>query len=122
MDRRHAARECCLQGDDLRAVPGKGGAGAVDKLVRNHRPQLSEWYDALDHSLESVVQAAPDLPEWAVSVAKGELLDWHRTREYLTSAVLDYHHGDTGSRPETVFGNLRYHFSAGASVELVPGL
>ena len=120
VDRRHKARESCLQGEDLREAAAKDGAGGVDKLVRHHRAQLAEWYDALDVLLHSV-QTGPDLPEWATSVAKEELLDWHRTREYLTSAVLEYPHGgDTEPRPETVFGNLSFHFSAG-SVELVPG-
>jgi hypothetical protein len=120
VDRRHKARESCLQGEDLRAVAATDGARGVDKLVRHHRAQLVEWYDALDHLLHSV-QTASDLPEWATSVAKDELLDWHRTREHLTSAVLEYHHGDAEPRPETVFGNLCFHFSTG-SVELVPGL
>ncbi|MFJ6752065.1 hypothetical protein ACIQNI_28340 [Streptomyces sp. NPDC091266] len=120
VDRRHKARESCLQGKDLRAVAAKDGAAGVDKLVRSHRAQLAEWYDALDNLLDSA-QTAPDLPEWATSVAKAELLDWHRTREYLTSAVLEYHHGDTGPRPETVFGNLCFHFTTG-SVELAPDL
>ncbi|MFJ8980202.1 hypothetical protein [Streptomyces sp. NPDC102282] len=120
VDRRYKARESCLQGKDLRAVAAKDGPGGVDRLVRHHRAQLAEWYDALDDLLRSV-QTAPDLPEWAKAAAKDELLDWHRTREYLTSAVLEYHHGDAGPRPETVWGNLRFDFST-VSLELVPDL
>jgi hypothetical protein len=120
VDRRHETRESCLQGENLRAVAATDGAGGVDNLVQHHRAQLAEWYDALDRLLQGV-QSGADLPEWATATAKEELLDWHRTREYLTSAVLDYHHGDDGPRPETVFGNLSFHFSTG-SVELVPDL
>ncbi|MGA5559204.1 hypothetical protein [Streptomyces lavendulocolor] len=117
VDRRHATRESCLQGEDLRAAAAKGGARGVDKLVRHHRAQLAEWYDALDQMLQSVRTSA-DLPGWAEPVAKDELLDWHRTREHLTSAVLEYHHGDTGPRPDTVSGDLCFHLSTG-SLELV---
>ncbi|MBL1086745.1 hypothetical protein JK359_33100 [Streptomyces actinomycinicus] len=118
VDRRYKARESCLQGKDLRSVAAKDGAGGVDKLVRHHQAQLAEWYAALDHLIRSV-QTAEDLPEWAISVAKDELLDWHRTREYLTSAVLEFHYGDAGPRPETVLGNLCFRFST-VAVELVP--
>ncbi|MEU4213709.1 hypothetical protein AB0F13_27700 [Streptomyces sp. NPDC026206] len=78
VDRRHKARESCLEGEDLRAVAAKDGAGGVDKLVWHHRAQLTEWYDALDNLLHSVPTAS-SLPEWATSVARDELLDWHRT-------------------------------------------
>lgn len=37
----------------------------------------------------------------------------------LLIPVLEYHHGDTGPRPETVWGNLRFDFST-VSVELAP--
>jgi len=118
VDRRHEVRESCLQGEDLRAAAAKEGAAGVDQLVRHHCARLTEWYDALDHLLSSV-HADSELPDWAMMMTKAELLDWHRTREYLTSAVLEYHHGNTGPRPETVFGNLRFDFST-RSVELVP--
>nr|WSX75948.1 hypothetical protein OH826_20100 [Streptomyces sp. NBC_00899] len=118
VDRRHETRESCLLGEDLRAVAAADGAGGVDKVVRHHCAQLAQWYDALDRLLLSARTGA-GLPEWATSTAKDELLDWHRTREYLTSAVLEYHHDDNGPRPETVWGNLNFHFSTG-SVELVP--
>ncbi|MFE2944561.1 hypothetical protein ACFXKG_36795 [Streptomyces sp. NPDC059255] len=101
-------------------MAAKHGAGGVDQLVRHHRAQLAEWYDAMDELLRAV-QTAPNLAKWANAVAKDELLDWHRTREYLTSAVLQYHHGDAGPRPETVRGNLRFDFST-VSMELVPDL
>jgi hypothetical protein len=120
VDRRDGARESCLEGKDLRVAAARDGAAGVDTLVRHHRAQLAEWYEALDELLRSV-QTAEDLPAWATSVVQDELLDWHRTREYLTSAVFEYHHGDAGPRPETVFGNLCFHFSTG-SVELVPNL
>ncbi|MFJ2875562.1 MULTISPECIES: hypothetical protein [unclassified Streptomyces] len=119
VDRRQKARESCLQGEDLRAVAAKDGAGGVDKLVRHHQAQLGEWYTALDQLLCSVHTAGDDAPEWATSMARDELLDLHRTREYLTSAVLEYHHGDTGPRPDTVWGNLRFDFST-FCVELAP--
>ncbi|RSS41860.1 hypothetical protein [Streptomyces sp. WAC08241] len=61
--------------------------------------------------IEMRLAPQPDTPNWHV--------DWHRTREYLTSAVFEYHHGDTGPRPETVWGNLRFDFST-VSMELVP--
>ncbi|RZU37607.1 hypothetical protein EV284_2783 [Streptomyces sp. BK022] len=123
VDRRQETRESCLRGQDLRAVAAKDGAGGVDKLVRHHQTQLAEWYAALDQllcSLHTAEDPTEDLPEWVTSVATDELLDWHRTREYLTSAVLEYHHGDSGPRPDTVFGNLRFDFST-VAVELVPG-
>ncbi|MFJ5588336.1 hypothetical protein ACIQCG_01135 [Streptomyces noursei] len=120
VDRREKAREPCLQNKDLRAAAAKSGARGVDRLVRHHQAQLAEWYSALDHLLCSLFAAQPleKLPKWAASVAKDELLDVHRTREYLTSAVLEYHHGDSGPRPETVFGNLYFHLST-VDVELV---
>ncbi|MGW1334557.1 hypothetical protein ACWD7B_09780 [Streptomyces rubiginosohelvolus] len=118
VDRRHEVREGCLTGKDLRVVAAKDGAEGVDLLVRHHRAQLTEWYKALDALLSSV-ESTPDLPGWAKAVAKEELLNWHRTREYMTSAVMEYHHGDAGLRPETVWGNLRFDFSA-TSVDLVP--
>ncbi|MEU4507379.1 hypothetical protein [Streptomyces sp. NPDC024089] len=118
VDHRRKTRESCLQGEDLRAVAAKDGAGGVDKLVRHHQAQLAAWYAALDQLLSSV-HTTEGVPEWVTSMASDELLDWHRTREYLTSAVLEYHHGDTGPRPETVLGNLCFHFST-IAVELAP--
>ncbi|MFB8090627.1 hypothetical protein [Streptomyces sp. NPDC055992] len=118
VDRRSEAREACLQGKDLRAAAAKNGPAGVDRLVRHHCAQLAEWHEALDELIRSV-QTAASLPKWAETAAKEELLDWHRTREYLTSAVLEYHHGDTGPRPETVWGNLCFEFST-VSLELVP--
>ncbi|MFE7129508.1 hypothetical protein ACFVIM_01465 [Streptomyces sp. NPDC057638] len=120
VDRRHQTRESCLQGKDLRAAAAGGGSSGVDTLVRHHREQLTEWYAALDQLLRSVhTTEDEDIPEWITLVAKDELLNWHRTREYLMSAVLEYHHGDTGPRPETVLGNLRFDFST-VSVEMMP--
>ncbi|MEU5436410.1 hypothetical protein AB0G73_23950 [Streptomyces sp. NPDC020719] len=121
VDRRYTARESCLQSEDLREAAATNGAGGVDKLVRHHQAQLAEWYAALDDFLRSVEPPddVEDFPGWVTSVVKAELLDWHRTREYLASAVLAYHHGDTGPRPETVWGNLCFHFST-ATLELVP--
>jgi hypothetical protein len=118
VDRRHLVRESCLQGGDLRVAAGEGGAGGIDELVRHHHAQLAAWFAALDGFLLAV-HTAGRLPQWATAVAKHELLDWHRTREHLTSAVLEYHHGAAGPRPETVYGNLCFHFST-TTVELVP--
>ncbi|MER7963803.1 hypothetical protein [Streptomyces ardesiacus] len=117
-DRRHEARESCLEVADLRAAAAKDGAAGVDNLVRHQQVQLAEWYAALDEFISSV-HTAESIPEWAVLVAKDELMDWHRTREYLTSAVVEYHRGDVGPRPDTVFGNLCFRFSK-AELELAP--
>ncbi|MEU5976354.1 hypothetical protein [Streptomyces sp. NPDC047315] len=118
VDSKRRVRESCLEGEDLRAAAAKGGPPRVDELVRRHAARLAEWYDALDELLRAVTTAS-GLPAWVKPVVRSELLDWHRTREYLTSAVLDYHHGDPGPRPDTVFGNLCFGFSTTA-VELMP--
>ncbi|MFD9794191.1 hypothetical protein ACFWXK_24940 [Streptomyces sp. NPDC059070] len=121
IDRRHAARPSCLEVEDLRAAAATDGAKGVDQLVHRHQAQLTKWYAALDDLLRSTEPAedAEHFPDWVGKVAKSELVDWHRSREYLTSAVLAYHHGDTTPRPDTVLGNLSFLFST-AEVELMP--
>ncbi|MGX5397123.1 hypothetical protein ACWLMY_35335 [Streptomyces anulatus] len=117
-DRRHETRESCLQEADLREAAAKDGAAGVDKLVRHQQAQLTKWYDALDEFISSV-HATEALPGWVAPVVGDELRDWHRTREFLTSAVMKYHHGDVAPRPDTVFNTLGSEFST-ARFELAP--
>lgn len=117
-DRRHAAREKCLEAADLRAAAATDGAAGIDQLVRHQQAQLAEWYAALDEFISSV-HTAQEPPEWLGTVVREELVDWHRTREYLTSAVMEYHYGDVAPRPDTVWGNLLFMFST-AVCELAP--
>lgn len=54
------------------------------------------------------------LPGWAWTLVRNEAEDLHMAREWLTSAVVTYHHGTAGPRPDMIFGGICYPFSGGA--------
>ncbi|MGP3951228.1 hypothetical protein [Streptomyces sp. 7N604] len=107
-----------VQESDLRAAAAEGGFPAVDRLVRRHIALMDEWYAALDSLHGALLTSAGALPAWALEFVRGEGEDLNSAREWLTSAVVDYHHGTAGRRPDTLFGGVCFVFSTG-SVDLL---
>ncbi|MBK6017181.1 hypothetical protein [Streptomyces sp. MBT53] len=118
VDRLHDLDVSLLQEPDLRAAAADGGASAVDRLVRRHVSRADERHAALDGLISALINPDGILPNWAQDLVHREVDDLNMTREWLTSAVVAYHHGTAGRRPDTVFGGIRYDFACG-SVNLV---
>lgn len=118
VDRTKDLTEGLVQASDLRAAAAEGGFPAVDRLVRRHVGLLDERYAALDSLHSALLTSAGALPEWALEFVRSEAEDLNTAREWLTSAVVAYHHGSAGQRPDTLFGGVCFWFSA-SSVNLV---
>lgn len=118
VDRLHDLDVSLLQASDLRAAAANGGASAVDQLVRRHVSRADARHAALDGLISALINPDGTLPNWAEDLVHREVDDLNMIREWLTSAVLAYHHGTAGLRPDTVFGGVRYDFACG-SVNLV---
>ncbi|MDJ1132020.1 hypothetical protein [Streptomyces iconiensis] len=119
VDRAHELDEGCLQESDLREAAGRGGAPAVERLVRDHRDVLDQHYAVLDDLIDELV--APE-GQWLFPRARelvySEVQTHHMRREWLGSAALGYLcGGSAGHRPDTIFGGVRYDFRRG-SVDL----
>ncbi|MEU4729549.1 hypothetical protein [Streptomyces sp. NPDC023588] len=109
-----------LRESDLRAVAAEGGAAAVDRLVRGRVERLDQRHAALDALHGSLVDESLRLPRWALDFMLCEVETLNADREWLGAAVVAYHHGSAGRRPENVFGGVSFVFTAGA-VDLARG-
>ncbi|MFF3403495.1 hypothetical protein ACFYW6_33990 [Streptomyces sp. NPDC002659] len=118
VDRMKELTEGLVQESDLRGAAAEGGFPAVDRLVRRHVGLLDERYAALDSLHSALLTSAGVLPDWAQEFVRSEAEDLNTAREWLTSAVVAYHHGSAGQRPDTLFGGICFWFSTG-SVNLV---
>ncbi|MFD6989277.1 hypothetical protein [Streptomyces sp. NPDC059943] len=114
VDRTHELVVGLLQVSDLREAAGEGGFPVVDQLVRRHLGLLEERYAALDDLHSALTNDTGRLPEWAWTLVRHEAEDLHMAREWVCSAVVTYHHGTAGPRPDMIFGGICYPFSAGA--------
>ncbi|MFF0561735.1 hypothetical protein [Streptomyces sp. NPDC004266] len=118
VDRTYDLVEGLLQECDLRAAASEGGAVAVDRLVRTHIGLADERYAALDSLHSALLTPEGVLPDWALELIHIEAEGLNTTREWLTSAVVSYHHGTAGRRPVTIYGGVCFGFSEGA-IDLV---
>ncbi|MEW2064706.1 hypothetical protein AB0899_28780 [Streptomyces sp. NPDC007002] len=73
---------------------------------------------ALDEFIASV-HTTEDLPGWAEQVVAEELREIHQSREFLTSAIMKYHHGDLAPRPDTVLDKPSFELST-VTIRLAP--
>ncbi|MFF8387743.1 hypothetical protein ACF053_29455 [Streptomyces kanasensis] len=120
VDRTDALTEGLLQASDLRAAAAEGGFPAVDRLVRHHVRLADERYAALDDLVSNLVTNEGRLPGWALNLVHREADDLNATREWMTNAVVEYHHGTAGKRPDTIFGGIQFDFTH-FLFNLVPG-
>ncbi|MFF8022225.1 hypothetical protein ACFZDJ_14080 [Streptomyces sp. NPDC007896] len=120
VDRAAGLFEGLLQEADLRTAAAQGGPRAVDELVRHHVYLADQRHEALDTLLRDLTAPDGTLPVWARTLLHEEAEDLNMTREWLGSAVLDYHHGSAGYRPTTIFGGICFEFSTGV-INLVRG-
>jgi len=99
---------------DLRAAAAEGGAVAVDRIIQHCIRMLDRQIAAVDALHTGLHTPEGILPGWARRVVRQQAADWLFRREYVTSAVLGYHHGSTGSRPDTIDGGISFPFALGA--------
>ncbi|MFF4647732.1 hypothetical protein [Streptomyces sp. NPDC001389] len=109
-----------LREGDLRAAAAEGGVAAVDRLVRARVERLDQRHAALDSLHSALLDETRHLPGWALDFLLYEVEDLNSDREWLGAAVVAYHHGSAGRRPENVFGGICYVFTEGA-VDLARG-
>ncbi|MDJ0386009.1 hypothetical protein [Streptomyces sp. G-G2] len=109
-----------LRENDLRTAAANGGAAAVDRLVREQVERLDQRHGALDVLHGSLLDDDLRLPHWALNFMLHEIETLHGDREWLAAAVLTYHHGTAGNRPENVFGGIGFVFTHG-SIDLARG-
>ncbi|MGW6248048.1 hypothetical protein [Streptomyces roseolus] len=118
-DRAHALREKVLEVEDLRVAAAAGGARAVDDLVQHHLHIADRLHEAIGDLHAALLAQDGDLPPWAHAFLYQEVEELHMVREFLSSAVLAYHHGSAGHRPDTVWGGIAYRFPTG-TIDLIP--
>lgn len=109
-----------LRESDLRGAAAEGGAAAVDRLVRGRVERLDQRHAALDALHSSLVNENLRLPHWALNFMLYEVETLNADREWVGAAVVAYHHGSAGRRPENVFGGVSFVFTNG-SVDLARG-
>ncbi|TXS63824.1 hypothetical protein EAO76_40530 [Streptomyces sp. sk2.1] len=115
VDRTRELRWGLLQESDLRKEAAEGGFAAVDRLVRDLVGLQDEWFAALDGLHGALRSAAGTLPSWAEQFLREEAEELSTAREWLTSAVLAYHHGTAGRRPDTLYGRIGLSLLVGVS-------
>lgn len=113
-------RDSRLRENDLRTASASGGAACVDGLVRERVGRLDQRHAALDLLHGSLVGEDLRLPHWALNFILHEIEDLNAEREWVGAAVLSYHHGSAGHRPDNVFGGVSFLFTHG-SVDLARG-
>ncbi|MFE3946203.1 hypothetical protein ACFXPV_30750 [Streptomyces sp. NPDC059118] len=106
VDRTKELRWGLLCESDLRKEAAEGGGAAVDCLVRYLVGLQDEWFAALDGLHDALLDPAGTLPAWAEQFLQEEAEDLSTAREWLTSAVLAYHHGTAGRRPDTLYRRI----------------
>ncbi|MFJ7201632.1 MULTISPECIES: hypothetical protein [unclassified Streptomyces] len=106
VDRTKTLRWGLLQESDLRKEAAEGGFSAVDRLVRDLVGLQDEWFAALDDLHGALLDSAGTLPAWAEQFLQEEAEELNTAREWLTSAVVAYHHGSAGRRPDTLYGRI----------------
>ncbi|WP_228984225.1 hypothetical protein [Streptomyces sp. DH12] len=111
VDRAADLTEGLLQASDLRAAAASGGLPAADRLVRRHVQLIDERYAALDHLVSDLLTDEGRLPAWALDVVHCQADDLNMAREWLGSAVVEFHHGTAGQRPVTIFGGVQFEFT-----------
>lgn len=114
VDRAREVRPGLLQEGALYQAAAQGGARAVDRLVRGHIAELDAWFQALDDLHAGTLAGSDELPHWARALILSETEDLNMAREWAGSAVLNYHHGSAGRRPDTLLGGIWFQFSTGA--------
>lgn len=114
VDAVHGLKPGLVQEMDLREAAADGGARAVDRLVRRQLGLLDARFDALDQLHGCLTGPTGRLPGWGQAFIRLEAEDLNAARENLSSAVLAFHHGSAGRRPDTLWGGIWFPFSTGA--------
>lgn len=103
-----------LDVSELMSAAADGGAPAVDLMVREYVDAVDQHYAALDVLHGTIHHQHRGLPGWAEDLIRDEAEEICAAREWIGSAVLAYHHGSAGRRPDTLSGGITFRFTHGS--------